>query len=120
MSQSKENLTTIDEYISSFSKEIQNILIEIRRIIKKSAPNSEETISYQIPTYKLQKKNLVHFAAFKKHIGFYPSPSGITAFKKELEAYETSKGTIKFPLNHQIPYELIQKIVEFRVKEILD
>ncbi|UCH59040.1 MAG: DUF1801 domain-containing protein [Anaerolineales bacterium] len=110
---------TIDEYIAGFSKEVQEILEKIRTTIKEAAPNGEETISYQIPTYTL-KGNLVHFAAWKKHIGFYPASSGIKEFENELSAYEIAKGTVKFPLDKPIPYDLISKIVSFRVKENLD
>jgi uncharacterized protein YdhG (YjbR/CyaY superfamily) len=106
------------EYIASFPEDVQNILKEIRRVIKIAAPEVEETINYGIPTFKL-KGNLVHFAAFKKHIGFYPTPSGIEAFKDELADYELSKGTVKFPLDNPIPYDLIQRITAYRVAEVL-
>ena len=111
--------TSIDGYISNFRTQIQDILQNIRRKIKEVAPDAEETISYQIPTFKL-KGNLVHFAAFKNHIGFYPTPSGIERFKVRLSEYEVSKGTIRFPLDKDIPYDLIQEIVRFRVKENLN
>jgi len=109
----------IDEYIASFPEDVQEILEKLRAIIKKAAPDAEEKISYQIPTFSL-KGNLVHFAAYKKHIGFYPTPSGIENFKNELSAYEGAKGSVKFPLNKPIPYDLIREIVEFRVKENLE
>jgi len=109
-------ITTMDEYISQFSEEIQDLLNKIRRTIKESVPDAKETINYGIPTFKL-KGNLVHFAAFKKHIGFYPTPSGISAFKKELSSYDIAKGSIKFPLNKPIPFDLIRKIVKYRVNE---
>jgi len=112
--QSKES--TIDEYISQFPKHIQNILNEFRNIIKQEAPQAKEAISYQMPTFKLNG-NLVHFAAFKDHIGFFPTPSPIVFFKKELSKYETSKGTIRFPLNKPIPFDIVRKIVKYRVKE---
>jgi len=108
--------TTIDEYIAQFPKEIQEILSKIRSLISKEAPTAEEAMTYGIPTFKLNG-NLVHFAAFKKHIGFYPTPSGIEAFKKELTEYEISKGTVRFPLDKPIPYVLIKDIVKFRVAE---
>ncbi len=111
--------TTINDYIGLFPKKVQEILKKIRATIKKAAPQAEETINYQIPTFTL-KGNLVHFAAFKGHIGFYPTPSGIEAFKKELSLYEGAKGSVKFPLNKPIPYALIRKIVLFRVKENLE
>ncbi|WP_066307091.1 iron chaperone [Bacillus sp. FJAT-29814] len=106
----------IDEYILEYPKEVQEILKTIRRVIKEAAPNAVEKISYQMPTFVLNG-NLVHFAAFKNHIGFYPTPSGINAFKQELTGYKTSKGAIQFPLEKPIPYELISQIVKFRVAE---
>jgi len=109
----------IDEYIAGFPKDIQTILNETRGTIQKAAPNAEETINYGIPTFTL-KGNLVHFAAFKSHIGFYPTPSGIEKFKKELSVYEGAKGSVKFPLDKPIPYDLITEIVKFRVKENLE
>ena len=111
--------TNIDEYIAGFPKDVQAILQKIRRTIRKAAPDAEETISYQIPTFTL-KGNLVHFAAFKKHIGFYPTPTGIEKFKNELSIYEGAKGSVKFPLSKPIPFALISKIVKFKVKENLD
>jgi uncharacterized protein YdhG (YjbR/CyaY superfamily) len=114
----KAGFTSIDEYIATFPEEIQKILEEIRATIKAAAPEAEEKISYQMPTFAL-KGNLVHFAAFKNHIGFYPVPTGIEKFKKELSVYEGAKGSVQFPLDKPIPYELISKIVKFRVKENL-
>jgi uncharacterized protein YdhG (YjbR/CyaY superfamily) len=111
--------TTIDEYIALFPKDIQAILEKIRATIKKAAPAAQETINYQMPTFTLHG-NLVHFAAFKSHIGFYPTPSGIENFKKELSSYEGAKGSVRFPLDKPIPYALIGKIVKFRVKETLE
>ena len=110
---------TIDEYIASSPKDVQAILKKIRETVKKAAPDAEETINYGIPTFTL-KGNLVHFAAFKTHIGFYPTPSGIEKFKKELSVYEGAKGSVKFPLDKPIPYALITRIVKFRVKENLE
>lgn len=109
----------IDEHIAGFPKETQAILKKMRATIHKAAPEAEEAFSYGIPTFTL-KGNLVHFAGFKSHIGFYPTPSGITKFKKELSAYESAKGSVKFPLDKPIPYELIAKIVKFRVEENLE
>lgn len=108
----------IDEYIALFPKDVQEILEKIRVTIKKAAPIAQETINYQMPTFALHG-NLVHFAAYKNHIGFYPTPSGIENFKKELSVYEGAKGSVKFPLDKPIPYTLIGKIVKFRVKETL-
>jgi len=107
---------TIDDYIANFPKDIQDILEKIRAVVKAAAPGAEEKISYQMPTFFLNG-NLVHFAAFKKHIGLYPTPSGITEFNDELSAYVKAKGSIQFPLDQPIPYELIGKIVEFRAQE---
>ena len=112
----REQFKTIDEYIKSFQKDTQDVLEKMRQTIHQAAPEAEETINYQIPTFKLNG-NLVHFAAFKNHIGFYPAPTGIEAFKKELSPYKSEKGSVQFPLDKPIPYDLVKKIVEFRVKE---
>jgi uncharacterized protein YdhG (YjbR/CyaY superfamily) len=114
--ESRTKFETIDEYIATFPQNIQHTLEELRQAIRDSAPEAKEAISYQIPTFKLNG-NLVHFAAFKNHIGFYPTSSGISQFKKELSHYEISKGTVRFPINKPIPLDLIKKIVKFRVKE---
>ena len=111
--------TTIDEYIAGFPQNVQEILQEIRATIRNAAPGAQETIKYQMPTFVLNG-NLVHFAAFKKHIGFYPVPTGIAKFKDELSVYAGGKGSVQFPLDQPMPYALIGKIVEFRVKENLD
>jgi uncharacterized protein YdhG (YjbR/CyaY superfamily) len=109
----------IDEYIAGFPQDVQTILEKIRTTIRKAAPGAEEKISYQMPTFTL-KGNLVHFAAFKKHLGFYPIPTGIKKFEKELSVYKMGKGSVQFPLDKPIPYDLITKIVKFRVKENLE
>ena len=109
----------IDEYVAGFPHDVQEILEKIRMTIRKAAPDAEETISYQIPTFTLKGHYLVYFAAFKKHIGFYPAPIGNAEFKEELSVYEAGKGTAKFPLDKPIPFGLISKIVKFRVKENL-
>jgi uncharacterized protein YdhG (YjbR/CyaY superfamily) len=109
---------TIDEYIAGFPPEVQEILQKIRLAIHEAAPDAQETISYQMPTFTL-KGNLVHFAAFKSHIGFYPVPTGIEAFKDELAMYRQGKGSVQFPLDQPIPYELIRRIVIFRMQENL-
>jgi uncharacterized protein YdhG (YjbR/CyaY superfamily) len=109
---------TIDEYINTFPADIQSILQKMRHAIHEAAPEAAEAISYQMPTFKLNG-NLVHFAAFKKHIGFYPAPSGIERFKDELSPYKWSKGAVQFPLDKQLPLELVKKIVAFRVQEAL-
>jgi uncharacterized protein YdhG (YjbR/CyaY superfamily) len=109
----------IDDYIASFPHETKLILEQLRLTIRKAAPDAKETINYGIPTFTL-KGNLVHFAAFKNHVGFYPTPSGIEAFKKELSVYEGAKGSVKFPISELLPFDLVRKIVEFRVKEGLE
>ncbi len=108
---------TIDEYIQTFPVNIQNILEKIRQTIRRAAPDAVETISYQMPTFKLNGKNLVHFAAWQNHIGFYPTPSGTEAFQKELSPYKRAKGSVQFPLDKPIPFDLVERIVTFRVKE---
>lgn len=106
----------IDAYIANFPKDVQDILRAIRALVREVAPDAQEKINYGIPTFTLNG-NLVHYAGFKTHIGFYPTPSGIEKFKKELSKYEGAKGSVKFPLDQPIPYDLIRKITEFRVKE---
>ena len=112
-----KNFRTIDEYIETFPNEVQRLLRKMRRTISEAAPEAVEAISYQMPTFKLHGKNLVHFAAFKSHIGFYPIPSGIKAFQKELAPYKQGKGSVQFPFDRPIPVSLVKKIVAFRVKE---
>jgi len=109
-------IKTMDGYINQFPENVRSILNELRQAIKETAPEAQETINYQIPTFTLNG-NLVHFAAFKNHIGFYPTPSGMEAFKKELAAYKGAKGSVQFPINQPLPLPLIRKIVEYRVKE---
>jgi uncharacterized protein YdhG (YjbR/CyaY superfamily) len=109
---------TVDEYISTFPKDTQVILNKIRETIREIVPEATETISYQMPTFKLNGKYLVYFAAWKNHIGFYATPSGNDAFQKELSKYKVAKGSIQFPLSEPIPYDLIKKIAEFRKKEV--
>jgi uncharacterized protein YdhG (YjbR/CyaY superfamily)/uncharacterized glyoxalase superfamily protein PhnB len=109
----------VDAYIAGFPPDVQSILNEIRSMIREVAPEAEETIKYAIPTYVL-KGNLVHFAAFKEHIGFYPVPTAIEAFHEELAPYKSGKGSVRFPLDEPIPYDLIRRIVAFRVRENLE
>lgn len=109
----------IDEYIAGFASDVQQILERIRMTIRKAAPDAIETIKYQMPTFTLEG-NLVHFAAFKKHIGLYPAPRGIEPFKDELSVYEGAKSTVRFPLDKPIPFDLISEIVKFRVKKNLE
>lgn len=118
MKSSKASYASIDEYIAGFPAEIQAKLQELRATIKAAAPGAEERISYQMPAFYL-KGNLVYFAAFKNHIGFFPTSSGVAVFKDELSAYESSKGTIRFPLDQPLPLELVARIVKFRVAENL-
>ena len=110
---------TIDEYISLYPTNIQEILIELRATIKAAAPEAEEIISYQMPAYRYHGI-VVYFAAFSKHIGFYPKVSGIETFKNELSVYKGAKGSVQFPLDKPLPLELIAKIVQFRVNENLE
>jgi len=107
----------IEEYILTFPPETQKLLEDIRAAIRKAAPDATETISYQMPTFKLNGKNLVHFAGYKKHIGFYPVPSGMVAFRKELSPYKQGKGSVQFPVDKPLPLDLVSEIVKFRVKE---
>jgi uncharacterized protein YdhG (YjbR/CyaY superfamily) len=118
MENNNPGFTSIDAYIATFPEEIQKILQELRAVIQAAAPEAEEKISYQMPTFAL-KGNLVHFAAFKHHIGFYPAPRGIEAFAQELSIYEGAKGSIRFPIDKPLPLELISRIVKFRVIENL-
>ena len=120
MAKSKKQLKTVDEYIAAFPKEVQDILEKIRSTVRESAPKAEEAISYGIPAFSLNGKGLVYFGAWKNHIGFYPTPSGIEAFKKELAPFKLEKGSVQFPLNKPIPYDLVKKIVRYRVTEILE
>ncbi len=108
----------IDEYIAQFPIDVQEILEKLRQTIRESAPDAEEAISYQMPTFKL-RGNLVHFAAYKKHIGFYPTPSAIEQYKDELSGYKTSKGAIQFPINEPVPYALVGAITKFRAQQNL-
>lgn len=115
----KAECRTIGAYIRSFPVDIQPVLQELRQIIRTAAPGAEETISYHIPTFTLHG-NLVHFAAWKNHIGFYPTSTGVKAFKGELSRYEMTKGSIHFPLGKPLPIRLIRALVKYRVRENLD
>ncbi|MWV44658.1 hypothetical protein GRF59_13650 [Paenibacillus sp. HJL G12] len=119
MNENKVTVGSIDEYISMFSPEVQVMLQSIRQVIHESAPDATEKISYQMPTFELHG-NLVHFAAFKNHIGFYPTPSGIEAFQEELNEYHKSKGTLQFPYDKPLPYDLISRIVKYRVNSNME
>ena len=113
----RRKFRNIDEYIDSFPEDVQELLQKMRMAIKRAAPQAVEAISYQIPTFKLGGKNLVHFAGYKGHIGFYPTSSGIAAFRNEISKYKWSKGAVQFPLDRPLPIALVKKIVAFRVKE---
>jgi uncharacterized protein YdhG (YjbR/CyaY superfamily) len=117
--ENKKAPNTIDEYITSSPKNVQSVLKELRQTIREAAPDAKEVISYQMPAFK-QNGILVWFAAFKSHIGFFPKASAIEAFKNKLAPYQTSKGTVKFPLDQPLPLDLIKEIVKFRVKEDLN
>lgn len=116
MNNETNTFTTIDEYIAMFPDEVQVLLESLRQTIKDTVPLATEKISYQMPTFDLHG-NLVHFAAYKKHIGFYPAPSGIAAFQQELSKYKGAKGSVQFPIDQPLPLELISKIVAYRVNE---
>jgi uncharacterized protein YdhG (YjbR/CyaY superfamily) len=111
--------TTIDEYIAEFPADVQVILQKVRDVVKTAVPQATEAISYGMPTFKLEG-NLVHFGAFKEHLGFYPIPSGLEQFKAELAPYNGGKGSVQFPYNQPIPYDLISKIAQFRATENLE
>lgn len=119
MKKMQTSARNIDEYIADFPNDVQKILKKIRKTIKDAAPDAEEAIKYGIPTFVLNG-NLVHFGGYKEHIGFYPDPRGIEEFEKELSIYRAGKGTIKFPLDKPVPYELITRIVKFRVNQNLE
>lgn len=114
----KTNFKTIDDYIATFPPDDQERLEKLRQAIHAAAPDAQEAISYQMPTFKLNG-NLVHFGAFKDHIGLYPAPSGVAAFQKELAPYHVAKGSIRFPKNQPLPYDLVTQIVQYRVQENL-
>ncbi len=118
-SKTQKKFKTVEEYIATFPKEIQELLKSMRSIIKSAAPKAEELISYNMPAFQLDKM-LVYYAAWNSHIGFYPTASGIEEFKEDLSKYENSKGAIKFPIDKPLPVSLITKIVKFRVKENLE
>jgi uncharacterized protein YdhG (YjbR/CyaY superfamily) len=115
----KNEFHTINEYIKTFPDDVQIILEKISQTIQEAAPKATEGISYGIPTFKLNGKPLVYFAAWKNHIGFYPTPSAAKVFKRELSVYKQGKGSVQFPLDKPIPYRLVNKIVIFRAREIL-
>jgi uncharacterized protein YdhG (YjbR/CyaY superfamily) len=115
MSSSRTQYTNIDEYIASFPPEVQKIMQELRAVIRSVAPDATETISYAIPTFVLHR-NLVHFAAFAHHISLFPGADGVEHFREELAPYKTSKGTVHFPLDQPLPFDLVSRIVRYRVQ----
>ena len=116
----RSTATTIDEYIAEFPPDTQARLKQVRELVRETAPDDAvETISYAIPTFDLRGKHLVHFAGYDRHVGFYPAPTGMEAFEKDFEGYKTGKGSVQFPLDRPLPTELIRRIVEFRVGEVL-
>ncbi len=119
MKQARNTPSNVDEYISWFPSDVRQVLKKIRSTIRKAAPKAEETISYQIPAYKLNGKVLIFFAGFQKHVSVYPAPRGTDEFRKELAGYKGGKGTVQFPLENPIPYDLIARIVNFRAASII-
>lgn len=115
---SRPNAPSIDAYISDFPPQVQEVLEEIRALIREIAPDATETMSYSIPTFDLHGKHLVHFAGYAKHIGLYPTPSGMVEFAAELAPYKSGKGSAQFPLGAPLPVDLIRRIVAFRVAEV--
>jgi uncharacterized protein YdhG (YjbR/CyaY superfamily) len=116
MEEKKQGTRTIDEYIQGFPKQVRERLESIRRLVRTLAPEAQEKISYQMPTFYLDG-NLIHFAAFKNHIGMYPTPNGISAFQKELSRYKSGRGSVQFPMDEALPVELIKKIVRYRLEQ---
>lgn len=114
----RSTANSIDEYIAEFPPEIRKVLEELRALIRASARDATETISYAIPTFDLNGKHLVHFAGYAGHVGLYPAPSGLEAFKEDLKPYKTGKGSVQFPIDQPLPEDLIRRIVEFRLAEI--
>jgi uncharacterized protein YdhG (YjbR/CyaY superfamily) len=119
MAAERVTYTTIDEYIVHYPPEVQAILQRVRETIRKVTPEAQEAIKYGLPTFVLQGKNLVHFGAFQKHIGFYPTPNGLEQFEQKLSVYPRSKGAVQFPLDRPIPYDLIEEITRFRLEQTL-
>lgn len=114
-----EKFDSVDEYIVSFPNEVRSVLQKLRKTVKTLVPEAMESMSYGMPGYKLNGKPLVYFAAFKRHIGFFPTPSGIDALDKETKQYRTGKGTMQFPHNKPVPWDLIKRIVKLREKEVV-
>jgi uncharacterized protein YdhG (YjbR/CyaY superfamily) len=119
MPMGKKAPATVDAYINAYPEDVRRVLKRMRQTIRAAAPAAVESISYQMPAYKLNGKPLVYFAGWKTHVGFYPIPSGIERFEQQLSRYKRAKGSVQFPLDQPIPYDLVTKIVRFRAKEIL-
>jgi uncharacterized protein YdhG (YjbR/CyaY superfamily) len=113
----RSQVNSIDEYIAGFPAETAKVLAELRALIKSTAPDATETISYAIPTFDLNGRHLVHFAGYARHVGFYPIPTGVEAFREQLKPYKQGRGSVQFPLGRPLPTDLIRRIVEFRVRE---
>ena len=113
----RDDFTTIDEYIASFQPDIQEKLRGIWAVMRKAVPDAEEAIRYGMPTFRLDGHNLVHFAAFKDHLSFFPTASGVEKFREELSSYKLSKGTVRFPLDKPVPLDLVERIARFRAEE---
>jgi uncharacterized protein YdhG (YjbR/CyaY superfamily) len=109
---------SVEDYIESFPKKIQDLLNKMRKTILEVIPDAEETFRYGMPTYRMFDTNLIHFAAMKNHVGFYPTPFPIVKFKKELKRFVTTKGAIQFPFDKEIPFSLVNKIIKFRIEEV--
>ncbi|MEP7292724.1 MAG: DUF1801 domain-containing protein [Chloroflexota bacterium] len=118
MADSEKPPVTIDEYIAAYAAEVQPLLQAMRQAIKSAAPQAEEIISYGVPCFRLNKKNLVNFGAAKSHIGFYPTPAAIEAFKEQLSVYKGAKGSVQFPFNQPLPLDLVSEMVKFRVEQV--
>ena len=114
----RSTATTIDEYIAGFPPETRQVLEELRALIHSIAPDATETISYAIPTFDLDGAHLVHFAGYERHVGLYPTPSGMDAFKDDLKPYKTGKGSVQFPLDAPLPVDLVRRIIEYRLGEV--
>lgn len=120
MSGGQTDPSTIDDYIAAFPEDVRALLEQIRAAIREAAPDAQETMSYRMPAFKLRGRDLAYFAAYKKHIGLYPAPTGHAEFQEAVEVYGAGKGTLRFPLDQPIPLELVRRIVRFRAKEIAD
>ena len=113
-----KSIASVEEYISNYPESTRQLLFRIQQIVKENAPDSVESISYGMPAYKLNGKALIYFAGYAKHIGLYATPNGHNKFKHQLSSYKQGKGSVQFPLNQQIPFDLIAEIVRFRFSEI--